>query len=55
MKAAMRAHFRTKKRQQKLKDARKEKEVLKDQRIRSRKNTVSTKFLVIVKPIFIFE
>lgn len=55
MKAATRAHFRTKKRQQKLKDARKEKEVLKDQRIRSKKNTVSTKFLVIVKPIFIFE
>ncbi|XP_074608742.1 uncharacterized protein LOC141863174 [Acropora palmata] len=39
MKAAMRAHFRTKKRQQKLQDARKEKKVLKDQRIRSRKNT----------------
>ena len=47
--------WKTKKRQQKLKEARKEKEVLKDQRIRSRKNTVSTKFLVTVKPIFIFE
>lgn len=39
IRAAMRSHFRTKKRQQKIKDAKKEKELLREQRIRSRKNT----------------
>lgn len=37
----MRVHFRTKKRQKKNKDTNKQAEVLQDQRIRSRKNTVS--------------
>lgn len=50
MTAAMRSHFRTKKRQQKIKDAKKEKELLREQRIRSRKNTVSRKSLVTVRP-----
>ena len=46
MTAAIRTHFKTKKRQKKIKQGNKEKQVLKEQRIRSRKNTVST-----VKPV----
>ena len=41
MTAAIRTHFKTKKRQKKVKQANKEKQVLKEQRIRSRKNAVS--------------
>ena len=46
MTAAIRTHFKTKKRQKKIKQGNKEKQVLKEQRIRSRKNTVNT-----VKPV----
>lgn len=41
MTAAMRVHFKTKKRHKKNKDTNRQVEVLQDQRIRSRKNTVS--------------
>ncbi|CAH3185829.1 unnamed protein product [Porites lobata] len=39
IRAAIRTHFKTKKRQKKIKQGNKEKQVLKEQRIRSRKNT----------------